>query len=299
MNRILPFAVLAVAAFYAGTIALAAPADVDNRVAPDPKDPQYQAKGDQKRTYTFPDTGEAVPYRLYVPSNWNRETRLPLIVVLHGANQSQDMPFERGDGVIPKVAEQRGYIVASVLGYRRNASYNNPFPLVPAAKPSIAAPTEGDAGKAKAAVPAPATAQDNERAEMDVLYVADLVAAEYNTDTSRIYLMGNSTGGGGTWYIGQKYPQRWAAISPSAAPAAPDVFPYDRLKSVPVLIVHGDADQTRSYDASVKMVKLAKEHGVDIDLITVKGGEHTTAWTTVVPQIFDFFEKHRRASLVP
>jgi hypothetical protein len=41
------------------------------------------------------------------------------------------------------------------------------------------------------------------------------------------------------------------------------------------------------------MVQLAKDHGVKIEFITVKDGEHTTAWTQVVPQIFDFFDRQR------
>ena len=60
---------------------------------PDPKDPQYQAKGDQKRTYAFPGTGESIPYHLYVPMKWNKNTKLPLVVVTHGASQPADAPF--------------------------------------------------------------------------------------------------------------------------------------------------------------------------------------------------------------
>ena len=42
---------------------------------------------------------------------------------------------------------------------------------------------------------------------MDVLYVADLVAKEYNADPARIYLMGNSSGGSAVWTYGAKYPE--------------------------------------------------------------------------------------------
>src|SRR5678816_1168991 len=65
---------------------------------PNPQDPQYQAKGDQKRTYSFPGTGESIPYHLYVPAKWSKTTRLPLVVVTHGASQPADAPFQRGEG---------------------------------------------------------------------------------------------------------------------------------------------------------------------------------------------------------
>src|SRR5579864_4226170 len=81
-------------------------------VAPDPKDPQYQAKGDVHRTYKFPDTGESMPYRIYVPSKWTPAAKLPLMVILH-SGPSEDVPFERGDGALTKVAEAHSYIILS------------------------------------------------------------------------------------------------------------------------------------------------------------------------------------------
>src|SRR3954462_2230627 len=102
---------------------------------PNPQDAQYQAKGDQKRTYMFPGTGESIPYHLYVPMKWNKNTKLPLIIVTHGASQPADAPFQRGDGALAKFAEERGYIVAAITGYKPQATvvdggYNNPFKMV-------------------------------------------------------------------------------------------------------------------------------------------------------------------------
>ena len=108
-------------------------------VLPDPKSPQYQSKGDQKRTYAFPGTGEAIPYHLYVPSKWTPKAKLPLVVILHGANQGPDTVFERNEGILGKTAEQRGYIVVAPIGYRPNGGYNNAFRIVPAAAQDIEA----------------------------------------------------------------------------------------------------------------------------------------------------------------
>jgi pimeloyl-ACP methyl ester carboxylesterase len=105
--------------------------------------------------------------------------------------------------------------------------------------------------------------------------------------------MGNSAGGGAVWYLAQKYSERWTAISPSAGPLTPEEFPYSKLKNIPVLAVHGDQDTTMSYDASKQMVELAKKAGVDATFIGVPGGTHTEAWTKVLPETFDFFEKNK------
>lgn len=273
---------------------------------PDTSDPQYQAKGDQKRTYSFPGTGEKIPYHLYVPSKWNKNTKLPLVIVTHGASQSSDAPFQRGDGALAKIAEERGYIIAAITGYKPQATvvdggYNNPFKMVPAPRPPAAegarqgarAGRGGGRGGARGPAPAPATKEDFERSEMDILYVTDLVSKEYNTDQNRTYLMGNSAGGGAVWYLAEKYPTRWAAISPSAGPLTPEAFPYAKLKNIPVLAVHGDQDTTMSYDASKQMVELAKKAGVDATFLGVPGGTHIEAWTKVLPETFDFFDKHK------
>ena len=49
----------------------------------------------QDRTYTFPGTSEQIPYHVYVPMKWDKSTRLPLVVVTHGANQPATAPFQR------------------------------------------------------------------------------------------------------------------------------------------------------------------------------------------------------------
>ena len=274
---------------------------------PDPKSPQYQGKGEQDRSYEFPGTGEEIAYHLYVPAKWTPSMRLPLVIVTHGAGQPSKAPFQRpvANPTLAKMAEARGYIVAAVTGYHANATgvggWNVPYRMVVAPRPAATTGTGSGAGGAPgggAEQPAqtPPTAQDFERAEQDVLFVTSLVAQEYNADPRRIYLMGNSSGGGAVWAYAAKYPQRWAAISPSAAPLEDASFPYQRLRKVPVLVVHGDKDTVMVFDASKAMVDHAKAKGVDARWLPVIGGAHVDAWVQpeVLEQIFDFFDAHRK-----
>jgi poly(3-hydroxybutyrate) depolymerase len=275
----------------AAILAAQAPAPV-----PDPKSPEYQSKGEHDRTYTFPGTDESVAYHIYVPAKWNAGAKPPLVIVTHGANQPATAPFQRpmDNPTLAKTAEARGYLVAAVTGYHANATgvggWNVPYPMAQVPRQAPA----GGGGRRGGAAAAPPTAEDFARAEMDVLYVADLMAKEYNADPGRIYLMGNSSGGSAVWNIAVKYPQRWTAISPSAAPLEDANFPYERLKSVPVLVVHGDMDTTMVFDASKAMVDHAKAKGVDATWLPVAGGKHTDAWAQpeIVAQIFDFFDRH-------
>ena len=266
---------IAVGLLYALTPALLhAQTPIAESISPNPNDVQYQSKGDQHRTYSFPETGESIPYRLYVPSRWNRDARLPLMVILHSGN-SIDVPFQRGNGVLAKVAEERGYIVLSPEGYRPRPRWNSPF----------------------GAVSADGTVSEYERdprSEQDLLNVSELVAQEYNVDRSHIYLFSNSHGGAGVWYLGQQHPDVWAAIAVSSAPIRPDGYPFDRLKTVPVLVIHGTHDDSMSYDAAFRIAAVAKENGVDATFMPVMNGTHLEAWTMVFPRMLDFFDQHQK-----
>lgn len=267
---------------------------------PDPKSPQYRATGEQDRTYTFPGTNESIPYHIYVPTSWSASKKLPLVVVTHGANQPATAPFQRPmtDPTLAKAAEARGFIVAAVTGYHANATavggWNVPYKMVQVVKPGGGGGRGGQGG-GRGPAAAPPTEEDFTRAEMDVLYVADLMAKEYNVDPARIYLMGNSSGGSAVWTYATRYPERWTAIAPSAAPLEDETFPYEKLKTVPVLVIHGDMDTTMDFAASEKMVEHAKAKGVRATWLPVPGGAHTDAWAqpAIINQIFDFFDAHK------
>jgi len=316
---------------------------------PDPKSANYQAKGEQDKTYIFPGTAESIAYHIYVPAKWDRNTKLPLVILTHGANQPATAPFQRPmqNPTLAKMAEERGYIVAAVTGYHANATgvggWNVPYPMVqvprapraggapgaggpgggapaaagaapgpvaagggaaapgaPAAAPGAAAAAPGGggaraggAGRGPAA--APATAEDFVRAEQDIVNVRNLMLAEYNADPNRVYLMGNSSGGSAVWNLAAKQPELWTAISPSAAPLEDANFPYEKLKSVPVLVVHGDMDTTMVFEGSKVMVDHAKAKGVNATWLPVIGGAHTDAWAQpeILKQTFDFFDAHK------
>jgi len=214
-----------------------------------------------------------VPYRVYVPSKWTKEQRFPMMVILHSGN-SIDVPFERGNAVLAKVAEQRGYIILSPQGYGPGPRYNTPYSVIP---------VRG----------APTVYQRDPRSEQDVMNVTELVAQEYNVDRNRIYLFSNSHAAAGVWYMGEKYPDVWAAIGVASGSISPEKYPFDRLKGkVSLLVVHGDKDETMSFEAAQKMADAAKSAGVDTEWMPVKDGDHLEAWTRVFPQMLDFFDRH-------
>jgi poly(3-hydroxybutyrate) depolymerase len=214
-----------------------------------------------------------MPYRVYVPSAYKPGARLPLVVALHGLGGTEDTFLGRSGSLMQSLAEKHGFIVAAPLGYRINGGYGS----------SIRRFT--DAARRRTA----------ELSEKDVLNVVKLVSEEYGTDPNRTYLTGHSMGGGGTWYLGQKYAAKWAALAPIAGPA-PDLagYPFDRLKFMPVMVCHGDADATVPVSASRSMVAAMKERGMAPVYLEVAGASHGSVVEIALPKIFDFFAEQSR-----
>jgi len=247
---------------------------------PSPTAPLYQHKGEQYRIYNFPGTGESIPYRLFVPERWTPDAKLPMLVTLRAGN-TVDGPY-RAQNDLVRVAGQRGYIVVTPMGYRGLSQpyYGSRYQI---ARPGAAAPAAGW------------TAQEDERAEQDALYVMDLVAKEYNVDLSRVYLHGQNPSGSGALYLAQKYPERFAAVVVSSAPIVYDAYPFDRLKGkLALLVVHGDQDTVNPIAASQKMADAAQTAGVETVYATVPGGTHLEAYLTYASQIFDFLDTHKK-----
>jgi poly(3-hydroxybutyrate) depolymerase len=237
------------------------------------KDDVWQAKGLQDRAYAFAPTGELIPYQLYVPSTWTPGRRLPLVVALHGANLDETNMLGRNGGEMQKLAEAHGFIVVAPLGYRLNSGYG-----------SERGPMNTIVGKDLVRL---------RRSEEDVLQVLAKVEAEYGTDSTRRYLTGNSMGGGGTWWIGARHPELWAAIAPAAFGwVAPEDAPA--LGKLPIMAVVGDHDEFGMLPRVQQSVAVLEAAGVHPQLVVVPGGTHASAYETAEPRIFDFFSQHAK-----
>jgi predicted peptidase len=117
-------------------------------------------------------------------------------------------------------------------------------------------------------------------------------------DPDRIYLLGHSLGGGGTWTLGAKHAEVWAGLAPIAgAGAGPGLLPISNLQQhrVPAYIVHGDDDRIAPVDGSRVMVAELKKLGIEHEYHEIPGGTHGDVVGPAVPRIVDFFLKHSRS----
>jgi dienelactone hydrolase len=234
------------------------------------KDPFAGKTGDFKRHYEFKDAAEVMPYRLYVPNTYKAERAYPLIVMLHGNGGTENTFMDGYNGELQRLAEERGYIVVVPLGYRVDGGYgyNN--------------------GSRQAE-----DLRKLELSEKDVVHVLELMRQNYRIDPDRTYLGGHSMGGSGTWYMGARYADNWAATASFAGAAIADTLP--RPQRVPQLVVHGDADATAPVERSRTWVAALKKLGVEHQYIEVPGGTHGSIIQPNLKAMFDFFDKHTKA----
>jgi predicted peptidase len=247
--------------------------------------PQHPAKGDQHRTYHFAAAKTDMPYRLYVPTTWDSQSKLPLIVMLHGAGADENRYMDMNHQQMLRLAEQHGYVVVSPLGYSRLGAYGTPLRL-PAVfgQPEIAA-------KQRAAV-TPEAEHTLELSEKDVINVLEIVLNEYPINRSSIFLAGHSMGAGGTWYLGAKYSKYWRAIAPMSGPFVDQGnYPWDRIRSMPVMMSEGTL-ALPSVQGSHVMRDWMFQQDFPFEYYEVRA-DHGGMVPLVLPAVFDFFDRYR------
>jgi poly(3-hydroxybutyrate) depolymerase len=237
------------------------------------KDPFAGRTGDIRRHYMLDAAKEIIPYRTYVPTSYTGTRAFPLIIALHGLGGTEDAFFDGYEKKLPPLAESHGYIVASPLGYRVDGSYGWGLGNAPAD---------------------PNTKRMQDFSEQDVMQVLARVRQLYKIDESRIYLMGHSMGAIGTWKIAPKFPDIWAAIAPFSGSGAASTL--ERIRTVPEIIVHGDADPTVNVSGSRTMVAKLKEMGTDYKYIEVPGGLHSDVVAPNIAAVIDFFDTHKKTA---
>lgn len=202
------------------------------------------------------DDGTTQPYRLFVPSCAAQTTQaLPLVVVLHGWGVDEHAWFKFTP--VKRVAEQFGYVVAAPYG-RGNWWYRGP-------------------------------------AEQDVLATIADVRTCVRIDSRRIYLAGHSMGGWGTWFIGLRHPDVFAAIAPMAgfdpgelAGAAVALRPY---------VVHDAVDPIVPVAQSRRPVELMARSGITHVYHEEIGYGHASRMIgDHLERVFEWFRQHPRES---
>ena len=111
-------------------------------------------------------------------------------------------------------------------------------------------------------------------------------------DSSRLYLMGASMGGYGTWQLAMSLPEYFAAIVPICGGGM--FWNALRLVNVPVWAFHGALDPVIPVAESQKMVDAVNTAGGSAKLTIYPKNEHN-AWSDTYsnPEVFRWLLSHR------
>ncbi|MBI1760000.1 MAG: prolyl oligopeptidase family serine peptidase [Acidobacteria bacterium] len=216
-------------------------------------------RGDIPWAYNSAVDNTVQPYRLFVPAKYDAKQKWPLIVALHGMGGDENSFFNGyAKGAIKEEAEKHGYLIVCPKGRGSASMYLG-------------------------------------AAERDVLDVLKEAKRQFNIDENRVYLMGHSMGGYGTWSVAVNNPELFAALAPiSGGGIPPVVLGLKKIAHVPWIVTHGDKDPTVSVEESRKMVKAGKDLGIEIKYNEVPGGDHGSVAVPAFPEIFDWFDAHKR-----
>ncbi|MDR3241208.1 MAG: hypothetical protein LBT37_03430 [Lactobacillaceae bacterium] len=144
----------------------------------------------QKLSYTDDATGVTLNYYLYVPENYDKNTKYPLISFIHDDSVT-------GKGMENALTQGYGGVIwATEAEQKKHAS----FVLVPYFETSTIAGGAGQSG--------------SEVVEAQVQTYYDLLQKlqkEYSIDADRLYQTGQSMGGMTAFYLNSKYPDLFAA----------------------------------------------------------------------------------------
>ena len=244
-----------------------------------PSGSQWRAKGDQKRSYRFKAANADVAYRVVVPMSWDGKAKLPLVMFLHGAGNDESSYLDQNNKQMVSLAEQHGYVLVSPLGYQ--GAYGT-FLRLPAV---FGQPAE--ASEKIAAITAE-TEKTNELSEKDVINVLELVLNEYPIDQAAMFLTGHSMGSAGTWYIGAKYADYWAALAPMSGPFVQETgYLWDNVRRMPIFVTEGT--QAESLAGSRVLKEWMTTNAFKLQYKEVNA-DHPGMVPLVLPDVFSFFD---------
>jgi predicted esterase len=223
------------------------------------RDPVAGLKGDVHLAYRSDLDGMLQPYRIYVPSTYDKNKKYPLVMFLHGANCDEDT-FMNAE-ILQPAAEDRGYIIASINGRGPFSSYR----------------------------------RDN-GAEKDLFDVMALMQKYYNIDSDHIFLTGHSMGGMGTWRVGLDFRDRFAALAPMAGTRdMPDLeAKLASGRKIPILITTGGKDKGVPPAPAFEVYQKLKKAGFPTKAVEYPDDEHEDVFYSSLPEVFAWFDQYRK-----
>lgn len=211
-------------------------------------------KGDRDMIFAYvsPHDRSTQFYKFSLPKDWDPEKAYPLFFELHGAGSPNPL-----DGIASAVGEDKQ--APALHGYTTNRTFaaiqGNGYWCQPFGRGNL-----GYRGIA----------------EIDIFEAYDDLHKNFIVDKDRRYLYGFSMGGGGSWSVGLRTPDRWAAIAIFAGGVwrdKPDLLLTRNIRHLPIRIWCGEED--RLFDQLPIMKSELEAAGVKAEFHTSPGVAHS------------------------
>lgn len=227
-----------------------------------------------KKTFAS-QNGGSIPYQFLIPEVFREGQEYPLVVFLHGAGelgsdnsrQLAGFPMMLLDG--HHKSDYAAFVVAPQCP--ANDAWSS-FPDYPNSTRSPENPTNAT--------------------RLAIELIEELLHT-YNIDESRIYVIGFSLGGEGTFDIVSRRPDLFAAAVPICGIA--DVERAALMKDVPFWIFHGEKDDINPAQYSRMIVEALQQEGASPKYTEYKGAGHEVwTWAYSEPELFPWLFSQRK-----
>lgn len=211
----------------------------------------------EKKVFVAPQ-GDSLSYRLLRPEVEKLGQKYPLVLFLHGAGErgsDNEKQLTHGGQMFLNPVNREKHPAFVLMpqcpeeGYW--AYFSRPASFVPAEMP---------------------VEQEMTPILRTVKELLDTYLALPQVDKSRIYIIGLSMGGMGTFDMAIRYPETFAAAIPVCGTVNPERLVA--AKSVPFRIFHGDADNVVPVQGSREAYKALKKCGAKVEYIEFPSCNH-------------------------
>lgn len=229
-----------------------------------------------------PGSFKGMPYRLMKPLDFDPQMSYPLVVSLHGAGG-------RGTDNIKSLRNWNALMAKESLRRQFPAFVLVPQTPVPWFDPTSSRASDDTLNEEvigtlpeamRPMIRRRLQAGDKIRQGANLDKVIELIRGQlmkdYKIDEQRVYCLGHSMGGAGTWTALYQHPDFFAAGIPTAGVFGPwrDITV---IQDIPIWVFHGDDDPVVPYIFSAHAFIRMKAVGGNMKFTTLKGAKHGAA----------------------
>ena len=219
-------------------------------------------KSFKQKTFTAND-GTTLPYRIFIPKDYDESISYPVTLFLHGAGERGNDNTSHLKNVVQKLFNDKSSPFYQCIVVCPQCPANNQWVDTPWAN--------GNYRTSKIPVSNELTA---------ALELLDSLLETYSINPDRQYVMGISMGGFGTWDLIMRNPDRFAAAIPICGGADPLVA--QKLINMPIWTFHDSTDPTVPVNGTRDMVSALEEKGAKYVTYTETAKYGHLVWDSVV-----------------